>query len=182
MSVNSKMRAIADAIREKAGISGSLTLDQMAEELRKLKPTAASDQLWIFKSGSGAVAECSNGSQMSSQITVAVDSIDCSFSDRSNSCVTFCTNAAIDLTRYSKMCVEASVDSLIGDNYWDCRFGIAESASIITGLNQGGYAAKKQLPVSERTGYELDISDFTGLYYVGFSGAITGKIYNIWLE
>lgn len=48
MDLNSKLKTIADIIREKAGISGSLTLDQMAEEIRKLQVEQDEPKTGVF--------------------------------------------------------------------------------------------------------------------------------------
>ena len=89
------------------------------------------------------------------------------------------TKKTIDVSAYSKLCAEFSIASAINANYAGFRIGIKDTTDI-----QTGYIAASDWGKLGGTYLELDISGYTGNYYVAahMTYVANGYIYKLWLE
>lgn len=98
------------------------------------------------------------------------------------------TSSKVDLTGYSKLCCRAKNEA-IGGNF-PFEFGIQSSQAYSDGNSYNGIkvitdnsAARKVYSTTGEFTLSLDISKYSGKYYIGISsGGYPSYIYEVWLE
>jgi hypothetical protein len=95
--------------------------------------------------------------------------------------ISLATLSQVDISSYSKLCVEAKTTSLRAGTY-EPRFGLTQDYS--EGWKSQNWVASQLYEVSEvQKIYKLDISEITGSYYIWLHwGNSNSIIYNFWLE
>ena len=150
-------------------------------------------KLYLFKAGSGISADCTYGCGDFVEIVVNSSKITTKMADTVGSIESYLrTKSKIDLTPYSKMCMECIYKPLSGyvDNYsYDMGFGLSSYAFTHNNVTGHAYtvdalniALKLPTLTTTKETFSLDVSANNGSYYVGFWGCADATIYNIWLE
>ena len=129
-----------------------------------------------FTGGLGTWAYTNTG--CTTTITKEENRIYC-YSNGANAQQGIYTKSTIDISGYSKLCAEFLIASGINNNYAGFRMGLKTSTGI-----QDAYAVASDWANIGTTYLEMDISSYTGNYYIAahMTYVANGYIYKIWLE
>lgn len=143
-------------------------------------------KLWLFKSGEGAITSLVTATSDTSKPTAIIISAESitltgatSYGGRGVS-----SDEMIDLSSYTKICVDCVKTSTSGAVGEFCGIGLTKIQSIEDDYDSTGYrnrAAFVEFPAS-RSVVSIDVSAFTEAYYVYLGGTDTATVYNWWLE
>lgn len=165
-------------------IDGTDTLSEVVEITTngQIKEVELTNQIsYLFKSGVGAVVPLTTYKEDSQcYINITTDTISKGW--QSNNRVTsFSTENKIDLTDYYSLVIEYTCSDPSSGNYVEA-FGISQVAA--QGGTTNSILNTARVSLSSTTTKKiaiLDITNYTGEYYVGVCGAGKSVIYNLWL-
>ena len=135
---------------------------------------------YLFRSGVGAVESCTTGYNSGGSISVGTESI--SFTNGNNTAAWW----QVDVTDFEKLYVEVAFTKNNASPDWAWVCGLS-----IDAINEDGaggfwkmFDAYHRITdgTFSRATVSVDISQFSGVCYIGFAQISTGDVYNVYLE
>lgn len=136
------------------------------------------ERLYIFQSGAGESMPLYTNAQANVSLTLDTTSIKANIITSGTSSIYFIvrTEEGVDITEYDTLVVEGACSRYVANSK---GFGIFSSPVNVTGGTFAAYAVFSAN--NTRTEYTLDISSFSGVYYVGINVAASIEVFNIYL-
>ena len=140
--------------------------------------------LYIFKEGEGAVTPMTVKAQsgVSASITDDVITLNYPYGVTQYVVAEALNQTAIDLTNFNTLYIDMVATRIENSTTYGTHYGVF-SNDLLTGYVSNNFVAGEQVKATfTRTVKSVDLSNINGNYFVGVKGAMTAKVYNIWLE
>ena len=133
---------------------------------------------YLFKSGEGVASDWTINKNQNARVNITSDYINITNTASASWDFGLYKKNAVDLTNVKSVAIEAQMDS-------SPRFSIVANKTTFTNSSDyKGFTAYVNITLrSGRQVYKLDVSNLSGMYYVGLHGAATNAyVYDLWLE
>lgn len=137
--------------------------------------------VYLFKSGSGEIVPFFYSPSENATYNVNANRIYLSYSTASSCGMALRTSNMIDLTNYTKMCVDAKVTAITGTTYGG-GIGISKTGWSVANAQSVFSARTAFVANNTTTTYVIDITNYSGTYYCGTLSEAKAEIYNIYLN
>ena len=133
---------------------------------------------YLFKSGEGVASDWTVNKNTNARVNITADYINITNTSSASWDFGLYKKNVVDLTNVNTVAIEAQMDSTP-------RFSIVANKTTFTNSSDyKGFTAYVNITLrSGRQVYKLDVSNLSGMYYVGLHGAATNAyVYDLWLE
>ena len=137
---------------------------------------------YLFSETLGQAVPFTSTKEANGSVSIGGNSIILDYSSTANGQVVLRTTNTVDLTKAKKIVFDAVCTKTEDNAYIRATFLVNSTAPSADAMYDSFSAYAVMQADSVRRQYAIDISGFTGQYYVGAKGLIGGTIYNIWLE
>lgn len=138
---------------------------------------------YLFNESSGQVVPFTSAKEGNGSVSIGANSIELDYSSTSMGQVVVRTSHKVNLTQHNKLVLDAVCTKTQENNTYTQAALLVNDVEPAIDDQYTKYAAYALIPADNiRKHYEINVSSFSGEYYVGVKGLIGCTIYNIWLE